>query len=508
MKSFPRALATFVALALTLAASAAFAVEYDEIINLSREGTSTRTLMELIVQDGRAFEMSDDELQRLEDAGVDADVIHAMQDPSFAQQWLDKQGPQVDDNGNTAPEGDDEGPAPGNDGGGSGGGYQSDLDRAYGQGYSDGQTSLIYSFGYYYGPLSRYYYVDPFYYSFWFSGSWGVGYWPSYCAYYYRPAYNWCSPYPYNYYNYSSYYCNTYYDPGYYRANGYTVPSGGGRTIYDTSPRWRDGGVNAGATVTNRQALADAGGRPAGRPASPPVVRNASRDLVANNGMRNGRVAGTVTRSGDVPQRGAAGMVTRSGGGSRIDRSGGDIARGNEASRMVREGRMPSYGNGTVARGPRVQMGGDSQRSWMPRRGDGTSYGVRRVDGNRSPGRSQQPGNGYGESRSVRRFDDRGWGGVANSRRNVSRGEGYDPGRQAERMAPQPFRGAPEFRGGGGAQMRGNGGGAPMRGGGGGGGGAPQIQMRGGGGGGGGAQMRSGGGGGGGGHAGHAGGRG
>ena len=127
---------------------------------------------------------------------------------------------------------------------------QSDLDRAYGQGYSDGQTSLVYSFGYYYGPLSRYYYVDPFYYSFWFSGSWGGGYWPSYCAYYYRPAYAWCSPYPYNYYNYSSYYCNTYYDPGYYRANGYTVPAGG-RTIYDTSPRWRDGGVNAGATVTN-----------------------------------------------------------------------------------------------------------------------------------------------------------------------------------------------------------------------------------------------------------------
>jgi hypothetical protein len=436
VKTYPRALATFVAIALTLAASAAFAVEYDEIINLTREGTSPRTLMELIVQDGRAFEMSDDELQRLEDAGVDADVIKAMQDPAYAQTWLDNDGPLVDDNGNTAP-----------DGGGGGGSYQSDLDRAYGQGYSDGRTSLVYSFGYYYGPLSRYYYVDPFYYSFWFSGSWGVGYWPSYCAYYYRPAYAWCSPYPYNYYNYSSYYCNTYYDPGYYRANGYSVPTGG-RTIYDNSPRWRDGGVNAGATVANRQALADLGGRPAGRPASPPVVRGATRgrDLVASSGMRNGRVSrdvspvnpGVRTRStGDVSQR-MPGTVTR---GPRVDRSAGDMQRGLEAGRMTREGRTPRYGSG-------VQR--STERSWMPRRDDGSTYGVRRVGGEQRQGVAPGRNNGGNVSRGVRRFDDSGMGQILNSRRASGREGGNDAGRPAQRMAPPAYRSAPQQRGNGG----------------------------------------------------------
>jgi hypothetical protein len=95
-------------------------------------------------------------------------------------------------------------------------------------------------------------------------------------------------------------------------------------------------------------------------PAAPPVVRDLTmggsggtrtRDLVANNGMRDGRVTRDVAPSVDhspTVDRGGRdatvirpgnGSATRSGGGSRIDRSGGDIARGSEASRMVREGR-------------------------------------------------------------------------------------------------------------------------------------------------------------------------
>jgi hypothetical protein len=461
-----------------LAATAASAVEYEDIIGLTKEGVSTRTIMELIVKDGRAFEMSDAEMQRLKDENVDPEVVKAMLDPSFAQTWLD--------GGNT----------PDNGGGyssGGGNGYQTSLDQAYGQGYSDGQgSSLVFSFGYYYGPLSRYYYCDPFYYSFWNSGYYGCGYWPSYYASYYRPYYG-CGAYPYNYYNGNSYYCNSYYDPGYYRANGYNVAPGG-RSVYDNSPRYRDGGLAPGATVDNRAAMANAG-RTAGRPSTPPVVGGAtrSRDLVANGGRNDGSVSRSVSPShSSQPSTGA----TRSGGGSRIDRSGGDVSRGSEASRMTREGRTPRYGSGSSG----------SNRSWLPNRGSGSNNGVRRVGG--STTRDQQPG---GTSRGVRRMD--GQGGVANSRRNG--GSSYDPGRQTQqRMAPQSYRGAPQSRGNsaqprgysGGGEARGNSGGGNMSHGGGGGGGS---QIRGGGGGGGG-QARSGGGGGGGGgmgHGGHAGGR-
>src|SRR5689334_13224499 len=171
-----------VALALTFAATAAFAIDYDDVIGLTNQNVSKRTIIELIVKDGRAFDMTDDEIADLRDEGVDEDVIQAMLDPSFGEDWLD-------------------GKVTGRD-------YSTKLDRAYKAGYEDGRTSLVYSFGYYYGPLSRYYYDDPFYYSFWYSG-YGLSYWPSYCAYYYRPAYAWYCPYPYNWYNYDSYYCYT-----------------------------------------------------------------------------------------------------------------------------------------------------------------------------------------------------------------------------------------------------------------------------------------------------------
>jgi len=434
--------------------------------------------MELIVKDGRAFEMSDEETQRLVDAGVDSEVIKAMLDPSYAQTWLD---------GGNPPSG---GGASGN------GGYSTSLDDAYGQGYSAGvATSLVFSFGYYYGPLSRYYYCDPFYYSFWNSGFYGYGYWPSYCAAYYRPYASCYGAYPYNYYNYNSYYCHTYYDPGYYAANGYNV-SPYGRSVYDNGPRWRDGGIPPESGGRSRDAMV-ADGR---NPAAPPVVRDLqprdagsgtrSRDLVANNGMRNGRVSSDVGRAAGGSTRvirGSEGAATRSGGTGRIDRSQGDLKRGTEAGRMTREGRTPrTIGSGEVKRGEV----GRGNRSWLP-----NNSGVRRADQSR------------GASRGVTRYDQPGSGREMSTQRGRS-SSGYGASRGSQRStSPQAMRSAPSRNGGvyrsngGGSAYRSNGGGAAMSRGGGGGGGARGggggSMSRGGGAGGGGGGARGGGGGGG-----------
>lgn len=299
MKIFARAgLATLVALALSLAATAANAIEYDEVIKLTQQGVTDRTIVELIVKDGRAFDMNEDEIADLRDGDVSEDVIRAMLDPSKGRDWLD---------GNLSSDDDDDGVYDDDSNG-----YSTSLDRAYGQGYQDGRsTALVYSFGYYYGPLARYYYDDPFYYPFWFSGHYSASYWPSYYAFNYRPHYAWYSAYPYNYYNYDSYYCYTWYDPGYYSYRGYQVQPGYGRTIWDNGPRWRDGGLppsgsgaGSGSGGTTRDgALTRFRDHVAGRPVAPPVIRQvaervrggSARDLVAGTRSRDTRVSRQVT---------------------------------------------------------------------------------------------------------------------------------------------------------------------------------------------------------------------
>ena len=150
-----------VVLATVLAVSAAWAVTYDDIFELTERAVSERTIVQLIVDDGRAFDLSEDELADLRAADVSQIVIDAMLDPAVGKAWL------AGDVGS------------GSTYGGGGTGYSTSLDQAYNQGYSAGvgSTALVYSFGYYYGPLSRYYYTDPFYYPFWSAG-YSYSYWP------------------------------------------------------------------------------------------------------------------------------------------------------------------------------------------------------------------------------------------------------------------------------------------------------------------------------------------
>jgi len=209
VKTFARAGVTIgIALVLTLAAHAAFAIEYDDVIKYTKQGVSDRAIVELIVKDGRAFKMSSDERNELRDSGVSEIVIRSMNDPAYGSDWLegrvetpkDYSGDSGDDQGEV--QGDDPGSDNGaqvDDGGpiDDGGaydqgqqsgvdedgipdqGYSTSLDEAYGNGYSNGNTDLVYSFGYYYGPLARYYNCDPFYFPF-YSHGYAASYWPSY----------------------------------------------------------------------------------------------------------------------------------------------------------------------------------------------------------------------------------------------------------------------------------------------------------------------------------------
>jgi hypothetical protein len=181
-------------LGVTLVFGTAFAIEYDEIFEMTERGASDEAIVRLIVDDGRGFELNSEELDDLRDAGVSDVVIDAMLDPEVGRRWLEGDDGVDYDNEN------------GVDVYRGSSGYSTSLDEAYGQGYADGRsTALVYSFGYYYGPLSRYYYCDPFYYSFWWTG-YSYSYWPSYYAYWYRPAYSWYYAYPYNYYTYDTFY--------------------------------------------------------------------------------------------------------------------------------------------------------------------------------------------------------------------------------------------------------------------------------------------------------------
>lgn len=430
MKSFARACVSIgIALALSMAAHAAYAIEYDDVIGLTKQGVSDRTIVELIVKDGRAFQMSSDERNTLRDDGVSEIVIRAMDDPRIGQDWLDGKYTLPGDAGDAYGDGTDSGGETGNgepepqavqdeDGISSGGGYSSSLDDAYGNGYSDGgNTALVYSFGYYYGPLASYYYCDPYYYPFWDRG-YASTYWPSYYAFYWRPRYDWCYSYPYNYYDYNSFYCHTFFDAGYYAHNGYQVRAGFHRSVWDNGPRWRNGGLPpAGGTGagTRGRALngrfADSGGLGIGRPSAPPVIQQATAlRMPGRDRMQNGTpvsrtpISRTPSDGGVQAVRGADRGFDRG-----ISRGAqGGVDRGTVTNDRPR--RMSGIGN--ILRQPAPRSQPDVSRS-----GDRIPRVYRGGWGDRST----RGGYGYGAGRAQS-------GGSAPARGGSSRGNGNSGG--------------------------------------------------------------------------------
>ena len=437
-----------VVLATVLAVTAAWAVEYDDIFELTERGVSERTIVQLIVDDGRAFELDQDELADLRAAGVSEAVIAAMLDPAVGRAWLA---------GGVSSSG--------------GSGYSTSLDEAYNQGYSAGvsSTALVYSFGYYYGPLSRYYYNDPFYYPFWYSGYYGYSYWPSYYSYWYRPYYDCYYAYPYNWYGYSSYYCHSYYDAGYWGHNGYYVPPGYGHSVWDNGPRFRGGGVTPpkggrpDGEGANSRLVTDTAGRMR-NVTGPPAIREAEGGRAPSD--RGGAGSGLATRTGRGVDTPSARTPSSRGSSARVIRGseGGSTSGGSSTARVIR-------GSGAT-RGAERSTGGERVARSEPRRLRDSADRVMR-SGRTGSNRRSAWGDVTGSSRIVRPYgrtvaDGRAGMVGRGATARVERAAGYSrPGGGSKSAAPQARSGgggsAPS---GGGSHGGGRSGGAPSGGGG------------------------------------------
>ena len=87
MRSIRRIFAFMIVFA--CAASAAWAITYDDVFELTARDVTEETIVRLIVDDGRAFDLDADQLADLRAAGVSTTVIDAMLDPEAGRAWLE-----------------------------------------------------------------------------------------------------------------------------------------------------------------------------------------------------------------------------------------------------------------------------------------------------------------------------------------------------------------------------------------------------------------------------------
>jgi hypothetical protein len=407
---------TLAAIVTVIGGGAAWALSPDDAIYLTEQGVDDEVIIAKICADGEAWDLSADDLVYLRDQYVDEDVIEALIDPAGA---ADRYGFVLGD----------------------------------GDRYDDShpRTAYVYSLGYYYGPIARNYFCDPFFYSYLYCDrfSFGFSYWPTYYADYCFPYYYGYYAYPYFYYPSTSYYygynyCGSYYDR--YRTryrDGYTGGNVRWRNWSDRgqlaqgidrprgdwrveSPRNRSGGdLNDGDRLRNRTRTRDpiANDNPGRRAGSNRTWIPRTRDDIQRRGnirgpdelqrprrMQNGwvRRGETSTDPGQQTSRGARIIRGRESTGDRgrsRTRNPDDFRRGNqpergESPRGVERRRFdPGRGNG---RG--------EARGWA-RRDDGSQG---RSEPSRAPAeRSPPPENGRGDSgrgESSRGDNGHGWG--------------------------------------------------------------------------------------------------
>jgi len=410
-----RFLRSFLAVALLAAfgATGAWALTPDDAIRLSEQGVDDLTIIAKICSDAEAWDLTADDILYLRDLGVSGDVIKALIDPASAAEKFGFTLGVATPTGTT--------------------GYGEPAETA-------GSSAYVYSLGYYYGPLARFYYQDPYFYPYMYSAgfSFGFSYWPWFYGSYCWPYSYGYYPYPYYWYPCDSYYYGYGYCGPYYSTYYGPPPPGGGNYYGDV--RWRDPADH---------------GPPAYGSEKPNVPEVRSRGSAGYDAP------------GSLAAKDPTGY-SRAGGGERPSRSGvvsrgdGTQARGRLAARdpgAIAE-RGVARGDGSAgdgeyrsARGTRVIFGGKSSRSGQLKAGDpGRSYerrsgsnrleGVglgspsgrtaRREVGARDPGRAfarRDPGSGSA-SRRVAAGGSRG-----SERREVSQGQ-----RSEVRSAPAPGR--------------------------------------------------------------------
>jgi hypothetical protein len=192
---------------LVVGAGISHALAPDDAIYLSQEGVDPEIIIAKICADAEAWDLTAEEIVYLAEEGVSLDVINALIDPvSAAEKWgftLGEPDVYIQEGEETYAEE----------------GYYPD-DGYYIE--ESGGSSLIFSLGYYNGPLAVHYFSHPYFYPYMYTNgfSFGYSYWPVYYRSYYYP---WsCGYYPYPYYAYgegSYYYGDAYI--GYYQHNYY-----------------------------------------------------------------------------------------------------------------------------------------------------------------------------------------------------------------------------------------------------------------------------------------------
>ena len=205
------------AAAIGLLASPAFALSPDDAMYLTKEGVDDQVIIAKICADAEGWDLTAEEIAHLRDKGVSREVVEALIDPEGAsKRW-----------GYTL-------------------GDPDAKPESYPDNYSEGtsSTSLVFSLGYYYGPLGVHYFYDPYFYSFYCSPWFGFSfsYWPSYYRATYFPYHCGYYSYPYYYYGGPSYYCGyPYYGPAYPYYCSAPLPNA--YAAYVNEPvRWRESG--------------------------------------------------------------------------------------------------------------------------------------------------------------------------------------------------------------------------------------------------------------------------
>ena len=391
------------AVAAALGASPAHALSPDDAIYLTKEGVEDPIIIAKICTDAVAWDLTPEEILYLREKGVSREVVEALIDPEGAAKRY----------GFTL-------------------GDPDAKPESYPDNYAEGtsRTSLIFSFGYYYGPLGVHYLYDPYFYPYYCSPGWGFSFsfWPAYYRANYFP-YHWgYYSYPYYSYGYGPYCGYPYYGPAYpyycaaplpssyyshvkapvrYRDYATTNPPPAYGSRKPNSPEQRL--ANSGRTVLDQYAR-----DVRGRTDQVDVIRGGRADSRSGQKVGQGTAAERHLASRDATSMGRGSQRDVSRNDSRsVSR---DVSRGDNSARVIRPGRsdgVQSVGRNRSSAGQsRSSLGqgrssgrdrssiGTPRTVWSPRSSYSTRGGTRAQL--RTQGRSAgTPGTVRGSSANV-----------------------------------------------------------------------------------------------------------
>jgi len=357
-------------------AATSWALSPDDVIKMTKDGTSDDLIIQKICSDAEAWDLTSGDIQYLQDKGVSDDVVQALIDPQAAsEKYGYTLGPAEDQNQGDEDQNPDEAQLPSTD-----------------------STPYVFTPGYYYGPLARAYFYDPFFYPYMYSPgfAFSIGFgWPTFYASYYYPYY-------YGYYGYPYFSCahgSAYYGGGYCGAgygNYRTYYQSGGHPYGAGTLSWHDwSGANGGRTMISaggavEQRSRSGQGFAIRQPGGGQVVRSSPTGLGGQ--MSREMNSGVIQRGSWI--RGGAGAGAYAGGARVVRGTQTGIGMGGGSMSGATAGGR-SWGHSRIVYGGGGGQGGQGMRNYMsaPSHGYG-GYGVNR--GSAPSHGFYGPGRGYG----------------------------------------------------------------------------------------------------------------